>query len=151
MLRDLGVTSLIIIGNPWDNGVEGVLTGYLCHSVCEKKVSASVAQLLASRKEEFCLVYFAAVPLLVFICFLVDVCGLCLLWKLTYRAAGIITNKIYHGKLCGSKGREQSKVSSFIFLRLSADRRDLFTHRNTKFEQNLSDRLHLWRFKYCTL
>ena len=79
MPRDLGVTLLIIIGYTRDNGVEGVLAGYLCHSVCEKKVSASVAQLLASRKEEFCLVYFIAVLLLVFICFLVNVCSLCLL------------------------------------------------------------------------
>jgi hypothetical protein len=34
MQRDLGVTSLIIIGGCRVNGVEGVLTGYLCHNVC---------------------------------------------------------------------------------------------------------------------
>ena len=33
MPRDLGVTSLIIIRGRQVNGVEGVLTGYLCHSV----------------------------------------------------------------------------------------------------------------------
>ena len=37
MPRDLGVTSLIIIGGPRDNGVEGVLTGYLSVTVFVRK------------------------------------------------------------------------------------------------------------------
>jgi len=79
MARDLGVTSLIIAGVLKLMGSRGSSLVICVTMFVGKKVSASVAQLLASREEEICHVYFVSVPLLMFICFLVDVCGLCLL------------------------------------------------------------------------